>query len=190
MRRSLRTCARRSGSPTIWFDCRSESRTPTISAPISNARSMRSDGARCGESASELDAGWLAPGGTRAEPASRRWAPAAILFAMVVYLCGVPFAVSHLDFARDVGVAYGIATGQRWPLQGPALDENLHLGPVWYYLLAVPLRLTHSWLVTVLVVALIASLKFPLAYALGSRLVDPLFGVLWALLLALPGWNS
>jgi hypothetical protein len=151
---------------------------------------MRSDGVPIGESASDLGAGWLAPGEARDDSASRRWAPAAIVFAMIVYLCTAPFAVSHLDFTRDVGIAYGIANGERWPLQGPVLNYNLHLGPLWYYLLAIPLRLTHSWLGVVLVVALIASLKFPLAYALGSRIVDPLFGVLWALLLALPGWNS
>jgi len=151
---------------------------------------MHSDGGRLGEPTTDVGAGWVAPRDARAHTASRRWAPAAVLFAMAVYLCTAPFAVSHLDFTRDVGIAYGIATGERWPLQGPVLNWNLHLGPVWYYLLAVPLRLTHSWLAVVLTVALIASLKFPLAYALGSRLVDPLFGVLWALMLGLPGWNS
>lgn len=151
---------------------------------------MRSDGVRLGNPTTEIGAGWSAPGDARADTASRRWAPMAVLFAMAVYLCTAPFAVSHLDFTRDVGIAYGVANGERWPLKGPVLNWNLHLGPVWYYLLAVPLRLTHSWLAIVLVVALIASLKFPLAYALGSRLVDPLFGVLWALMLGLPGWNS
>ena len=151
---------------------------------------MRSDEERLGASSPGLRAGWFAPGEARDYPASRRFAPAAVLFAMVVYLASAPFAVSHLDFTRDVGVAYGIANGERWPLQGPVLNWNLHLGPVWYYLLAIPLRLTHSWLAVVLAVALIAALKFPLAYALGSRLVDPLFGVLWALMLGLPGWNS
>ena len=132
----------------------------------------------------------VVPDGALAGRAGRRVALAAILCAMVVYLCGALFAVSHLDFTRDVGVAYQIANGERWPLQGPVLNWNLHLGPVWYYALAVPLRLTHSWLAIVLTVALLAALKFPLAYALGARLVDPLCGVLWALLLALPGWNS
>ena len=109
---------------------------------------------------------------------------------MAIYLCCAPFAISHLDFARDIGIALEIANGERWPLYGPLLNGNLHLGPAWYYLLAVPLWLTHSWIVVVLMVAFIASLKFPLAYALGSRLVDPWFGVLWALMLGLPGWNS
>ena len=143
-----------------------------------------------GGPATELGVGWLAAGKPRADRALSRWPSAVIVFAMVTYLCCAPFAISHLDFARDIGVALGIASGERWPLYGPLLNGNLHLGPAWYYLLAVPLWLTHSWIVVVLMIALIAALKFPLAYALGSRLVDPWFGVLWALMLGLPGWNS
>ena len=151
---------------------------------------MRSDEGRFGAPSTDIGTGWFAPGDARADASPQRWTTTAVVFAMVVYLCSAPFAVSHLDFTRDVGVAYGIAHADRFPLQGPVENWNLHLGPVWYYLLAIPLRLTHSWLAIVLAVALIAALKFPLAYALGSRLVDPLFGVLWALMLGLPGWNS
>ena len=140
--------------------------------------------------ATELGAGWIAAGGTRADRAVSRWLPAVIVLATAIYLCCAPFAISHLDFARDAGVALGIANGERWPLYGPLLNGNLHLGPAWYYLLAAPLWLTHSWIVVVMMIASIAALKFPLAYALGSRLVDPWFGVLWALMLGLPGWNS
>jgi hypothetical protein len=58
-----------------------------------------------------------------------RWPPAVIVLTMAIYLCCAPFAISHLDFARDVGVALGIANGERWPLYGPLLNGNLHLGP-------------------------------------------------------------
>jgi hypothetical protein len=115
---------------------------------------------------------------------------AVILFSMITYLSCAPFAIAHLDLSRDIGVALGIANAERWPLHGPALNWTLHLGPVWYYLLAVPLWLTHSWIVVVMTIGVIAALKFPIAYALGSRLVDSRFGVLWVVLLALPGWNS
>lgn len=126
----------------------------------------------------------------RSDSAPPRWAPAVVVLSMVIYLGCAPFAVTHFDFARDVGVALGIANAEHWPLQGPLLNGNLHLGPVWYYLLAVPLWLTHSWIVVVMTIGLIAALKFPLAYALGSRLVDPYFGLLWVVMLGLPGWNS
>ena len=133
---------------------------------------------------------WLAPDSVRASRGLSLAPPAVIVALMAIHLCCAPFAISHLDFARDVGVALGIAGGERWPLYGPLLNGNLHLGPAWYYLIAFPLWLTHSWIVVVLMIGALAALKFPLAYALGARLVDPWFGVLWALMLGLPGWNS
>jgi len=119
-----------------------------------------------------------------------RWAFGVIALSMITYLCCVPFAITHLDFARDLGIALEIANGQNWPLSGPPLNGTLHLGPMWYYLLAIPLAITHSWIAVAMTIGVIAALKFPLAYALGSRLVDPAFGLLWAVMLGLPGWNS
>ena len=65
---------------------------------------------------------------------------------MAVYLGCAPFAITHLDLARDIGIALGIVDLERWPLSGPPLNGTLHLGPVWYYVLALPLWLTHSWI--------------------------------------------
>jgi hypothetical protein len=115
----------------------------------------------------------------------------AVAAMAAVYMAAVPFTITHLDLARDIGAALDIAEGVRFALQGPVFDAGgFHFGPAWYYLLALPLWLTHSWLATVLVVGLLSAAKFPLAYAIGTRLVDRSFGLLWALLLLLPGWGT
>lgn len=106
----------------------------------------------------------------------------------VLYLATIPFAITHLDLARDVASALAIARGEEFPLQGPIFAGRIHLGPVWYYLLALPLALTSSWTVTVAWIGLIGALKIPLAYAVGVRLDDRRTGLLLALLLLLPGW--
>jgi hypothetical protein len=118
------------------------------------------------------------------------WHWALILLSMVAYLCALPFGVTHLDLARDISTSLGIINLERFPLEGPLLGGTLHLGPVWDYLAAIPLLPTHSWLAVVMAMGFLAALKFPMAYALGSRLIDPGFGLLWALMLALPGWNN
>jgi hypothetical protein len=65
-----------------------------------------------------------------------------------------------------------------------------HGGPVWYYLLSLPLLLSSNWVVMNLWVGFLTGLKYLLAYACGTRLVDRSFGLAWACLLALPDWTS
>jgi len=121
----------------------------------------------------------------------RHRADALALGAIVlVYLAGLPFSITHLDLARDVGIALDIARGTQFPLEGPVLASSFHLGPIWYYLLALPLWFTGSWLATIVFVGVLSASKFVLAYAVGARLVDRMFGLLWALALLLPGWNT
>src|SRR5512140_855961 len=106
---------------------------------------------------------------------------------MAVYVASAFFGGSGYDSARDMAEAYAIRTGAAIPLHGPILAASIHLGPLWFYLLAVPMRLFDSWLAVGIFVALLCSLQFPLAYATGRRLVDRRFGLLWCALLALPG---
>jgi len=108
-------------------------------------------------------------------------------------LLAVAYAAPYLlqpiegDLARDLFHGYRISAGQEWPTTGPKIGESWHLGPVWYYFLAVALAALRSIAGAVAVVALVAALKFPLAYRLGREWVDARFGVAWAILLALPG---
>src|SRR5262245_27325546 len=69
----------------------------------------------------------------------------AIAAFVVVYLVPAPYAAVHLDLARDIYTALRVAQGEKFPLLGPILASTLHLGPIWYYLLALPLLLGNSW---------------------------------------------
>ena len=108
----------------------------------------------------------------------------------LAYVASYAFVAAIPDTNRDMLIAQQIASGSRFPLEGPILGGAIHLGPVWYYLLAFPMSLTSSWLATCLFVGVLASCKFPLAYVCGRRLVDANAGLMWAAMLALPGWNA
>jgi len=111
---------------------------------------------------------------------------AALMSAHV--LAGTFAAVASSDTSRDVFMAQQIASAQSWPLTGPAINGVVHLGPLWFYLLALPLRLWANAATVTAFMGFISATQFPLAYALGSRLRSREEGLLFALCLALPGW--
>src|SRR5258708_2083812 len=100
-----------------------------------------------------------------------------------------PYLLSPIeaDLARDLYHGYRITVGDEFPLRGPLIGDSWHLGPAWYYLLAIALLVFHSITGAVASVGLLAALKFPLAWRLGREWVDARFGLTWAILLALPG---
>ncbi|HEY2864036.1 MAG TPA: glycosyltransferase family 39 protein [Casimicrobiaceae bacterium] len=115
----------------------------------------------------------------------------AIVFAfMAIAIASSAFGAAGPDTARDVAAGLAIRDRVTLPLQGPLLAGSSHLGPLWFYLLALPMWIHRSWLAVALFVAIIGSLQFPLAYAAGRRLIDRRYGLLWCALLALPGWGS
>ena len=118
-----------------------------------------------------------------------RWIPAYL--ALLMLCCALPFGAATLilDITRDLVAAAGIASGDGYPLRGPVFNAMMHLGPVWYYVLAVPLALGKSLGSTLLFVGLLSALKIPLAYACGKRMLDWRFGVAWAAMLAVPSWS-
>lgn len=109
-----------------------------------------------------------------------------------VYVAGYAWSIGLPDTARDVFEAYRIRHGLDLPLEGPVLGipHAIHLGPIWFYLLAVPLWIHDSWLSLVLFEGAIAGLKIPLAWYCGRMLWDSRFGLLWAAAIAYPGWSS
>ena len=109
---------------------------------------------------------------------------------MLAYIASYAFVSAIPDTNRDMFLAQGIVSGRHYPLEGPILGGAIHLGPFWYYLMAIPIAITSSWLGATLFIGFLASLKFPLAYLCGKSLIDARFGLLWALLLALPGWHD
>lgn len=128
---------------------------------------------------------------TAASGAWRRFAPWLLLAALVaLHLVRVPYAATHLDFARDVFVAWRFLQGEEVPLSGPVLAGTLHLGPAWYWLLAALLALTRSWLAVVFLLGVLSATQVVLAFRLGRALHGERAGLLWAALLALPAWSN
>ncbi len=102
--------------------------------------------------------------------------------------CGFFASVASSDTSRDIFFAQQIAAGQSFPLTGPAINGMLHLGPLWYYLLAIPLLFVPNAAAVTGMMGLLSATQFPLAYVLGRRLRNPDEGLLFALSLAMPGW--
>jgi hypothetical protein len=98
------------------------------------------------------------------------------------------FACPFEDTVRDVGAALRIAQGLDWPSTGPVLANAVHVGPIWFYLLAPVVAISNSWLGVALFIAALAGLKFPLAFRLGSAVLDWRYGWLFALALLMPSW--
>ena len=100
-------------------------------------------------------------------------------------------ALLVIDSGRDLSNAWSIAQGEAFPLIGPQIYGTWSLGPVWYYLLAVPFLFDAGTLTFVAVwVGVLGSAKVPLAYFLGRRIQGPSAGILLAALVGLPGWSS
>lgn len=101
-----------------------------------------------------------------------------------------PFAMLVVDSGRDLAWAHAIASGSDWPLLGPGLNTLWQLGPIWFYVLALPLWLGAGIGGTALAIGLLAAAKLPLAYALGRRWQDATLGLAFAAAVALPGWST
>jgi hypothetical protein len=121
----------------------------------------------------------------------RAWHAGVVLALMAAQIaCGVLSSTASSDTSRDLFLAEQIATGTAFPLTGPEINGMLHLGPLWYYLLAIPLLVISNAAAVTGFVAFISALQFPLAYLLGRRVATAREGLLFALALALPGWMN
>jgi hypothetical protein len=116
------------------------------------------------------------------------WVLLAVL--LLLHLARVPYAATHLDFARDIFVAWRFLQGEEIPLAGPVLAGTIHLGPAWYWLLAALLAITRSWFGVVLLLGVLSATQIVLAFRLGSALHSERAGLLWAALLAVPAWSN
>jgi len=114
-----------------------------------------------------------------------------VIALLIVLSCMIMVSSSSvMDTARDVHHAWQISTGAGFPLEGSLLAGSIHSGPLWFYVLAIPLLFSKSWVAITLWVGFLSAMKYPLAYACGNRLGDRRFGLIWACLLALPNWTS
>ena len=122
--------------------------------------------------------------------ALRRWRIIALVALIALMLLRVPYAAAHMDLARDMFVAWRLLHGEAVPLEGPILAGTIHLGPVWYYLLALLQLLGRTWYGTIFLLGLLAAMQIPLAYLLGKELHSRRAGLLWAVGLVVPSWTT
>lgn len=119
------------------------------------------------------------------------WHLAILLTLMASQIgCGLWTSVASSDTNRDIFFAQQIASGAYFPLTGPNINSMLHLGPLWYYILAIALLLIPNAAAVTGLMATISALQFPLAYQLGRRFGCAREGLFFALALALPGWMA
>jgi hypothetical protein len=111
-----------------------------------------------------------------------------VIGLFLAYVLAAAHTTIATDTARDLIAAWDIVQGTQFPLRGPELYTTWTLGPIWYYLLALPLALTHSAAAAVLLVAVLAAMKFPLAYWLGAEFGGRALARLSMIALAVPGW--
>ena len=122
-----------------------------------------------------------------------RWAaalPWEVIILMLIWVAAGQFTPATVDSVRDIYQANAIAAGGAFPLTGPQLAHTIHLGPLWFYILAVPAAVFNTWGSIVLLVFIMSALKFWLAFVLGRELHSARLGLLFALFLALPSWSS
>jgi hypothetical protein len=114
------------------------------------------------------------------------------LVALLAALHAAPFLLTFVegDFARDLDRATRMVEGESWPTRGPVLAWTLHLGPLWYWMLALPLAIARSVGAAVVVVAALSALQFPLAYRLGAAVAGRGAGLAFAIFLSLPGVST
>jgi hypothetical protein len=114
----------------------------------------------------------------------------ALLALVLVSAAQMGYAAVHMDLARDLFIAWRSLHGEALPLSGPVLAGTIHLGAIWYWLLTALLAIGRGWLGAMLLLGVIASLQFPLAYLAGKELHSRRAGTLWACLLLVPSWSA
>lgn len=101
-----------------------------------------------------------------------------------------PLSALIVDSGRDLAAGYAISQGFEFPAYGPSLFDVWRPGPVWFYLLAVPLKLFGSITAAAVFAGTLAAMKIPLAWSLGRRARDAALGLAFAAFVALPGWTT
>jgi len=77
-------------------------------------------------------------------------------------------SAGFFDTFRDLSMAQEIASGRYFPAVGPPIYNTIHVGPLWYYLLALPTRVGGVE-IAIVSMALLSSLKYWLAYWVGWK---------------------
>ena len=121
------------------------------------------------------------------------WSLAGFAFCalmLIVHVMAGLNCAGLVDFWRDMYWATVIANGERFPLSGPPINGVVDIGPWWFYLLALPIWITHRIAVASAFLQALAAMKYFLAWRIGSRLLDARFGLAFAVSLAVGGWST
>lgn len=117
-----------------------------------------------------------------------RWLLLLLALATLAQVAAFAWFIPGVDFIRDLQAVLSISNGE-WPLRGPVINEAMYLGPLWFYVLAIPYALGLGLTGTVLFIGALSMLKVPLAWRLGMKLQGPWLAACFATLILLPGWN-
>lgn len=123
-------------------------------------------------------------------PKCTDFTPWEIFFLLLTWTLASQFSPATMDTIRDIYQANAIASGESFPLTGPQLAHTIHLGPLWFYVLAIPAVVFGSWSSMAFLAFFLSALKFWLAFAFGRKLHSTQLGIFFALFLALPSWSS
>ena len=120
---------------------------------------------------------------------SQGWDWLFILLLMLVNVLALMHSSTMADLNRDLAETLRILRGE-WVTAGPAIAQRMHNGPVWFYVLSVPLWISRQWWLVTLWSGLLIASVWPLVYLLGRQLHGRQLGLGFAAAMALPGWFS
>jgi|GEM_PF-6210554 len=100
------------------------------------------------------------------------------------------FSITSIDSTRDFVVSFRLLHHENYPLLGPKLAQSFYIGPLWAYLMALPLLFSSSWLSLSIWVAMLNGFKFYLAYQMGLLLKDKHLGQLFVLCLLMISFTA
>lgn len=120
----------------------------------------------------------------------RRCVSGGVLTAVgVIHFLVASFGILTPDGSRDLAYARLVANGQ-WLVNGPSVGQLFHLGPLYFYLIALPLFFGGSITAVLYLVAVGTSLGAFFAYRLGFLLFNWETGVAFALLFGVDYWGT
>ena len=114
-----------------------------------------------------------------------RWALVGILIMAAIFrLSGLDLGWLLADGVRDAVAALDIAEGRSLPLVGPVAQGLYALGPLYYYVLAIPFWFSKDPAVAVFAISLLNLISVYLTYRLGRQFFSPTVGLIGAALYA------
>ena len=114
------------------------------------------------------------------------WASVAVAL-MAIALIGARLILAWngiltADGARDLVIAHHIVQGEEFPLIGPEIGNTIHLGPLYYYIVAFPFALFGTATAVICFLSLLSLAALPFAYWIGELLFNRRVAILFVLL--------